>query len=143
MELRHNEYYLSGLQRSEDWHAGVCMVTEYHRYLKLYESGLWLAKDHPTPDLDFPAYLSTVTEQAFQAGLEGRHPLDAEYDFLHQTGRYTLSGDRLEFVFRGFLVVMHELRWELRVESADRLVAGDGTVYLYAPLRRALTGDLA
>jgi hypothetical protein len=131
MTPRYDGYYLSALQRSEDWHAGVRMVSEYHRYLKLFEDGRWVCKDHPTPELDFPAYLGSVTVEAFEAGLAGHDPLDAEYDYLHQTGRFTQAGDRLDFVHRHSLIVMHEHRWELRVESAERLAAPDGVTYRF------------
>jgi hypothetical protein len=134
VEPRYDGYYLSGLQWKEDWHAGVRMVSEYHQYLKLFETGAWLAKNHPTPDLDFPGYLGTVTEAVFQAGLAGCDPSDENYDFLHQTGTFTRSGDRLEFVHRHFLIVMHEARWVLQVESPERLVDSDGAVYLFTPM---------
>src|SRR5262245_10154278 len=88
MEPRYDGYYISELQRSEEWHAGVRMVSEYHQYLKLFKNGLWLSKNYPTPGLDFSTYLSTVTEQAIQAGLGGRDPHDSEYEFLHRIGRY-------------------------------------------------------
>jgi hypothetical protein len=134
MGPRFDAYYLSDRQRREDWHAGVHMVEEYVDYLKLFEGGLWLRKARPTPDLDFPAYLRGVTEQAFLDGLAGRHPVDQECDFLHQTGQFTQRGDRLEFVFRDFLVVMHEFRWALRITSPERLVSDSGATYAFYPV---------
>jgi hypothetical protein len=133
MRPRFDGYYRSGRQRREEWHAGVHMVEDYFGYLKLFGGGSWLRKTHPTSDLDFPVYFSGFTEQSIRDGLAGRHPFDAEYNFLHQTGKFTQRGDRLEFVFRHFLVVMHERRWELRVESPERLVSESGAVYAFLP----------
>ncbi len=133
MGPRFDGYYRSDRQHREEWHAGVHMVEDYFAYLKLFGGGFWLRKTHPTSDLDFPAYLRGITEQAFRDGLAGRDSLDEEYDFLHQTGQFTQRGDRLEFVFRHFLVVMHERRWELRVESPERLVSESGAVYTFLP----------
>ncbi len=59
---------------------------DYFAYLKLFEDGLWLRKYHPTPDLDFAAYLGGITEQSFLDGLAGRLPLDVEHNFLFQLG---------------------------------------------------------
>jgi len=141
MEPRFDGYYLSGRQRSEDWHAGVCMVREYFRYLKLFQHGLWLLKDHPTPDLDFVGYLSGLPPQALEEGLAGRDPLDQEYEFVHQTGTFTLTGDRLVFVSRYFLIIMHERRWVLRVASSERLVSESDAVYVFCPASQAEQGS--
>ena len=122
---------MTGRLRSEDWHAGVCMVREYVRYLKLFEDGRWLHKDHLAPDLDFPAYLAGVSARDFRDGWAGRHLFDSEYDFVHQNGRFSQVGERLVFVFRHELVGMHELRWELRAESPGRLVSESGAVYAF------------
>jgi hypothetical protein len=91
---RFDGYYRSGRQRNEDWHAGVCMVREYVRYLKLFADGRCLHKDYPASDLDFPAYLAGVRARDFEDGWAGRHPLDGEYDFVHQSGRFSQEGER-------------------------------------------------
>jgi len=137
MSPRFDGYYRSDRQRREGWHAGVHMVEEYFEYLKLFGNGAWLRKTHPTSDLDFSAYLAGISEQAFRDGLAGRDPLDEEYDFLHQTGQFTQRGDRLEFVFRHFLVVMHERRWELCVESPERLETESRAQYAFLPVNLA------
>src|SRR5262249_13352477 len=124
MQPQFDGFYLSGRLRSEDWHAGVCWVREYVRYLKLFEDGRWLLRDHPAPDLNFPAYLAGVTEQDFRNGWAGHDPLDREYDFIHQTGQFSQVGDGLLSVFRHGLVGLNELGWEVRVESAEGLVSG-------------------
>ena len=143
MGPRFDGYYVSGRQRREEWHAGVHMVEDYFEFLKLFADGFWLRKTHPTPNLDFGAYLSGVTAQAFRDGLAGRDPLDAESDFLHQTGQYTQRRGRLEFVFRHFLVVTHERRWELRVASPERLVSESGAVYAFQQAADAEPGAAA
>ena len=58
MYPRVDGYFLSGLQRREEWHAGVHMVEDYFDYLKFYEDGRWLRKSYPRDDLDFRGYLS-------------------------------------------------------------------------------------
>ncbi len=60
MDPKFDGYYLSDLQRCEDWHAGVCMVKEYFEFLKLFEDGFWLRKTHPS---------LTWTSQHTSAGL--------------------------------------------------------------------------
>jgi hypothetical protein len=139
MDLRFDGYYLSDRQRTEEWHAGVHMVEDYYEYLKLFEDGLFLRKSHPTPDFDFSAYLGKITQQAFQDGLAGRHPLDADYDFLHQTGRFIVRESTLEFEFRHFLVIMHEFRRNMRIISHDRLVSESGAEYAFHPFEDAAT----
>jgi hypothetical protein len=134
MRPRFDGYYRSDRQRREEWHAGVHIVEGYFEYLKLFEGGSWLRKTHPTSDLDFPVYLGGITKQSLWDGLAERDLFDAEYNFLHQTGQFTQRGDRLEFLFRHFLVVMHEPRWELRVESPERLVSESGAVYAFLPM---------
>src|SRR5262249_52426824 len=130
---RFDGYYLSDRQRSEEWHAGVHMVEEYFDYLKLFESGVWLRKNHPTQELDFGAYLAGVTDQAIRDGLEGNHPHDQEYDFLHQTGRFSQNGDRLEFLVRLHLLIMHEVRWSLRIVRPELLLSDAGVAYVFRP----------
>ena len=106
------------------------MVEDYFAYLKLFEDGLWLRKYHPTPDLDFAAYLGGITERVSRrAGWTT--PLDMEHNFLFQLGLYTQRGDRLEFVSRHFLIVMHEFRWEIRVKSLERLVSASGVEFAF------------
>ena len=134
MHPRFDGYFLSGLQRREEWHAGVHMVEDYFDYLKFYEDGLWLRKSSPRDDLDFRGYLSGVGEQAFRDGLAGRDPLDREYDFVHQTGRYSLTGDRIALTHRYFLIQMFETCWSLRLKSPERLVSESGAVYLFHPI---------
>jgi hypothetical protein len=132
MSPRFDGYYLSDRMRSEDWHAGVCMVREYYRYLKLFADGRWLHKDHPTTNLDFSAYLSGVRRRDFRDGWAGRHPCDSEYEFIHQTGRFFRKGERLVFAFRHELIWLHEGCWELRVASPNLLVSESGTVFRYS-----------
>ena len=133
MTQRFDGFFQSGRQRHEEWHAGVHMVDDYFEYLKLYEDGRWLSKRHPTPDLDFATYLSGITDEAFHDGGAGRHPYDRNYDELHHTGRYSRVGDELEFVFRNFLISMHEFRWKLRVVSPELLVSETGEEYVFRP----------
>lgn len=136
MRPRCDGYYLSGLQRREDWHAGVRMVDEYYCYLQFFDDGRWLWKHHPTTDLDFRHYLRGVTAETFNTGWAGQHPHDANLDLLHRTGRFTVSGDRVELESRSFLIVMHEFRWLLRLVPPDQLLADDGTVYVFMPAAR-------
>lgn len=90
-----------------------------------------LSRDGAVPDLDFPACVAGVSEQDFRGGWAGRHPLDSEYDFVHQTGRFTQEGKRLAFVFRH----------ELRVGSPGRLVSESGAVYAFGRNRWASPGE--
>ena len=123
MVPRFDGYYLSDCQRHEEWHAGVHMVEDYFEFLKLFDDGFWLRKTHPTSDLDFAAYLGGITEQAFRDGLAGRDTLDAEFNFLHQTGRFAQRVDRLEFEFRHFLVAMRRnslIRTTTRAQCATQ-----------------------
>ena len=136
MEPRLDGYYRSSLQRREDWHAGVQMVEEFYGYLKLFPGNFWLIKNFPTLDFDFAACLSGVSDQTVLAGVEGRHAVDEEIEFLHRTGRYSSSGNRLEFEFRHFLVTMNDFRWVLRMESPERLLDDEGTVYLFVSVSR-------
>jgi hypothetical protein len=135
------------------------MVERYFEYLKLYEDGFWLLKTHPTRDFDFQEYLAGIDRQAFREGAVGRDPADRNLDFVHQTGRYSLAGDRLEFVHRHTPPTIspaeilrlpmalleerieqelrgnpaHEVRWALRVLSAERLASPSGAVYVFHP----------
>lgn len=132
MTPRFDGYFQSGRQRREEWHAGVHMVDDYYEYLKLYADGRWLRKSHPTPDLDFESYLLGMTDQTFCDGEAGRHPYDRERgEELHHTGRFSHVGDELEFLFRGFLIIMHERRWKLRVVSPELLVSDTGAEYVF------------
>ena len=160
MTPRCDGYFLSGRQRSEDWHAGVCMVKEFFDYLKLFEDRFWLSKTHPTPDLDFPGYLADIgIGQALRLGIADRDPRDEEHDFVHQTGRYALAGDQLELIHRVMfrrlqiteilqlpLPVLEErieqelragqareFRWTFRIVSPERLVSPSGATYVFHP----------
>ena len=159
MTPRLDGYFLSGRQRSVDWHAGVRMAEVYFEYLKLYEDGFWLSKSHPTPDFDFRNYLAGINEETFREGALGRGPFDRNLDYVHQTGRYSLTGDQLELVHRHRpptitpaeilrlpLALLeerieqelrrnpaHEARWALRVLSAERLKSESGAVYVFRP----------
>lgn len=125
MTPRFDGYFRSGLQCSEDWHAGVRMVTDYFEFLKLYENGLWLSKNHWSDDLDFPSYLASVDEQTFSEGLAGRHPHDSDRDDLHRTGTWSQAGDRIMFRFCRLLFRMEEFQRELRIVSAEELISED------------------
>ena|ERR1700722_8402265 len=131
MRPRFDGYYLSDRQRTEGWHAGVCMKSEYYRYLKLFGDGVWLWKDHARPDFNFPAFLAGVTEQALKEGLNGRHPYDHEFNFIHQTGRFSLAEDQIVLIFRHDSVVMQELKWELQMKPRNRLVGKGGEVFVF------------
>jgi hypothetical protein len=131
---RADGYFVSELQRSEDWHAGVHMVEEFFDYLKLYDDGRWLRKAHRTPNFDFPGYLEGVTQDAFVKGEAGRDPIGAEGDFVHRTGRYIASSSHVDLLHRHLLVFMHEFRLILRVETPERMVSQSGVVYDFRPM---------
>lgn len=132
---RFDGYYRSPLLRREDWHAGVHMVEEYYRFLKLFECGTWLAKDHPTPNLDFRRYMEGITEQDFADGWAGRHPYDRNMDFVHRTGRFVPTEDGVGLMWRHDACGgLSEFRWPFRVDTAERIASESGHVYTFYPL---------
>lgn len=136
-------YYLSSRMRSEDWHAGVCMVRDYFRYLKLFADGRWLQADRATSTFDFPSHVAGVRRQDFRTGWAGRHPYDCEYEFVHQTGRFYRKGNRLAFVFRHELIELSEFRWELRIASPHLLVSEAGAVFVHSSETQPSRGPFA
>ncbi|MFO0800288.1 MAG: hypothetical protein U0804_22705 [Gemmataceae bacterium] len=134
MNPRFDGYYGSPLLRHEDWHAGVHMVEEYYRFLKFFERGTWLTKDHPKRNLDFPRYLNGVTDQDFTLGWAGRHPYDANMDFAHLTGRFTPTQDGVALLWRHDACgEVREFHWPFRVDKPDRIASESGHVYTFYP----------
>lgn len=137
MRPRFDGYYTSGFQWREEWHAGVRMVDEWYGYLKLFESGEWIEARHPTSRFDFEKYAARLTERDFEEGWTGRHPYDAEYNFRHQSGRYRLRAEGIEFVFRHKIIELESCKWVLRIDTPERLISAAGSVYTFRPVTPA------
>lgn len=68
-----------------------------------------------------PYYLARVIPGAVLEGMEGAHPVDADYDPLHETGTFRTVGDAVELTIRR--AHFADANWSLRLLPADVLLA--------------------